>query len=161
MAELQSHSQNLGLQVKKLQDALMSQEAMISVMSVDFQKQNAEDRSDHSGQSNTKVKQRSFSESLTDLSAWDSPDMVRKQEEQMHSLRVLTPYSELSIDHSAALEVMKSKLTGCVQRPELYNLMGSSTPSLSDSVYSLQHSSHTQRTSPVSMLWLPYEMQTA
>nr|DBA19924.1 TPA: hypothetical protein GDO54_015680 [Pyxicephalus adspersus] len=150
VAELHSHSQNLGTQVKKLQEALVSQEAMISVISVDLQKKNAEDNiNKRTGPLQSDMKQRSFSESLTDLSAWDSPDMVRKQE-QVHSLRGLTPFSELSIDRSAELDVMKSKSSGCVKQLEQYDLLGSSTPSLSDSAYSLQQSIHTQRTSPVS-----------
>ncbi|KAM9305648.1 pericentrin [Gastrophryne carolinensis] len=150
VAELQSHSQNLGTQVKKLQEALKSQEAMISVISVDLQKQTFEEKSTKPHvQSRTKEKHRSFSESVTDLSAWDSPDMVRKQEEPTHSLGVVTPYSELSIDQSAIMGVMKSKSSGCILQSENYNLEESSSPSLSDSVYSLQQSIDTQRTSPV------------
>ncbi|CAI9556637.1 unnamed protein product, partial [Staurois parvus] len=148
VAELHSHSQNLGAQVKKLQEALASQEAMISVISVDLQKHSIEDKvNKHIGSTQSDVKQRSFSESLTDSSAWESPDMVRKLEEQAQSLRGLTPFSELSINHSAELDGMKSKSSGCVKQLVQYNLLGSSTSSLSDSVYSLQHSS--QKTSPV------------
>lgn len=151
MSELHSHSQNLGTQVKKLQQALLSQEAMISVISVDLQKQNAEDKViKPNGSSHSDLKQRSFSESLTDLSAWDSPDMVRKQEEQVHTLRGLTPFSELSINYSADLNVIKS--SGCVKQLDQYNLRSVTPSSLSDSVYSMQHSIHTQRTSPVSII---------
>ncbi|XP_073489796.1 pericentrin isoform X2 [Aquarana catesbeiana] len=150
VSELHSHSQNLGAQVKKLQEALASQEAMISVISMDLKKHNVEDTVDKpNGSARSDMKQRSFSESLTDSSAWDSPDMIRKQEEQVQSLRGLASFSELSINHSAELDAMKSKSFGCVKQLEQYNLLGSSTPSLSDSIYSLQHSSHTQKTSPV------------
>ncbi|XP_077304306.1 pericentrin isoform X2 [Lithobates pipiens] len=150
VSELHSHSQKLGAQVKKLQEALASQEAMISVISMDLKKHNVEDTIDKcNGSARSDMKQRSFSESLTDSSAWDSPDMIRKQEEQVQSLRGLASFSELSINHSAELDAMKSKSFGCVKQLEQYNLLGSSTPSLSDSIYSLQHSSHTQKTSPV------------
>lgn len=151
MSELHSHSQNLGAQVKKLQEALASQEAMISVISMDLKKH--EDTVDKpNGSARSDMKQRSFSESFTDSSAWDSPDMIRKQEDQVQSLRGLASVSELSINHSAELDAMKSKSFGCVKQLEQYNLLGSSTPSLSDSVYSLQHSIDTQKTSPVSIL---------
>ncbi|XP_040213527.1 pericentrin isoform X2 [Rana temporaria] len=148
VSELHSHSQNLGAQVKKLQEALASQEAMINVISMDLKKH--EDTVDKpNGSARSGMKQRSFSESFTDSSAWDSPDMIRKQEDQVQSLRGLASVSELSINHSAELDAMKSKSFGCVKQLEQYNLLGSSTPSLSDSVYSLQHSIDTQKTSPV------------
>ncbi|XP_044159306.1 pericentrin isoform X1 [Bufo gargarizans] len=134
VAELQTHSQNLGTQVKRLQDALVSQEAMIALMAVDLPKMNSEDLK-HKPDLSRPGKATSFSESLTDLSTWDSPEMVRKQEEAIHSLGAFTPFSELSIDHSA--ELMRSK-SSCIKRPEHCDLLGSSTPSLSGSNFSAE-----------------------
>ncbi|XP_075685669.1 pericentrin isoform X2 [Rhinoderma darwinii] len=134
VAELQTHSQNLGTQVKKLHDALVSQEAMITLMAGDLQKKNFEDLK-QKPELPRPGKARSFSESLTDWSTWDSPEMVRKQEEAIHSLRAFTPFSELSIDHSA--ELMRSK-SSCIKRPGHCDLLGSSTPSISESNFSEQ-----------------------
>ncbi|XP_071977619.1 pericentrin isoform X2 [Engystomops pustulosus] len=136
VAELQTHSLNLSTQVKKLQEALVSQEAMLALMSGDLPDKNIEDVT-HKSDLSRPGKSKSFSESLTDLSTWDSPDMVRKQEEAMHSLRAFTPFSELSIDHSA--ELMRSK--SCNRRPEGRELIGSSSPSLSESNFSAQRAS--------------------
>ncbi|KAM4024863.1 pericentrin isoform 2-T2 [Anomaloglossus baeobatrachus] len=136
VSELQTHSQKLGTQVKKLQDALVSQEAMIALMSGDLPKKNVENLS-HKPDLSRPGKATSFSESLTDLSTWDSPEMVRKQE-AVHSLGAYTPFSELSIAPSA--EIIRSKST-CIRRPEDCDLLGSSTPSLSESNFSAQRAS--------------------
>ncbi|XP_066431819.1 pericentrin isoform X2 [Eleutherodactylus coqui] len=137
VAELQTHSQNLGTQVKKLHDALVNQEAMIALMSGDLPQKNLEDVN-HKPDLSRHAKEGSFSESLTDLSTWDSPEMVRKQEEAIHSLRTLTPFSDLSIDPSA--EIMRSK-SSFLKRPEHSDLLGSSTPSISESNFSTQRES--------------------
>ncbi|XP_069839189.1 pericentrin isoform X2 [Dendropsophus ebraccatus] len=137
VAELQTHSQNLGTQVKRLQDVLISQEAMIALMSGDLPKRSFEDLKLKPELSRPE-KASSFSESLTELSTWDSPDMVRKQEEAVHSMGAFTPFSELSIDHSA--ELMRTK-SSCIKRPERCDLLGSSTPSLSESNFSAQRAS--------------------
>ncbi|XP_056392614.1 pericentrin [Hyla sarda] len=129
VAELQMHSQNLGTQVKKLQDVLVSQEAMIALMSGDLTK-----CVKHMPDLSRPGKARSFSESVTDLSTWDSPEVVRKQEEATHSLGAFTPFSELSIDHSADLMISKFSC----KRTDSCNLLGSSTPSLSESNFSAQ-----------------------
>ncbi|XP_063789326.1 pericentrin [Pseudophryne corroboree] len=143
VAELQSHSQNLGTQVKKLQEALVSQEAMITLVSGDFHSQNIEDQRKREISSIPSVKPKSFSESLTDLSTWESPEMVRKQEEQIQSLRVCTSFSELSIDHSAELDFIRPKSSDHGKQPEERDLLASSTPSLSGSNFSMQHSNNT------------------
>ncbi|XP_075036545.1 pericentrin [Mixophyes fleayi] len=147
VAELQSHSQNLGTQVKKLQEALVSQETMINLVSGEFHRKHLEDQKNKPDMSVPSMKPKSFSESLTDLSTWDSPEMVRKQEEQIHSLRVFTSFSELSVDHSAELDFIRSKSSGHVKQPEQGDLLASSTPSLSGSNFSMQHSNNTQRAS--------------
>ncbi|KAM3916606.1 pericentrin [Leptodactylus fuscus] len=131
VAELQTHSQNLSTQVKKLHEALVNQEAMIALMP----KKNFEEVKPDLSRPG---KATSFSESLTDLSTWDSPEMVRKQEEAIHSLGAFTPFSELSIDPSA--ELMRSK-SSCIKRSEHCDLIGSSTPSLSESNFSAQQTS--------------------
>ncbi|XP_077128520.1 pericentrin isoform X3 [Ranitomeya variabilis] len=140
VAELQTHSQKLGTQVKKLQDALVSQEAMIVLMSGALPEENFDLK--HNPDPSRPGKATSFSESLTDSSTWDSPEMVRKQEEAVHSLGAFTPFSELSI--APSVELTRSKST-CIKRPEHCDLLGSSTPSLSESNFSAQ------RASPVSL----------
>ncbi|XP_077128519.1 pericentrin isoform X2 [Ranitomeya variabilis] len=136
VAELQTHSQKLGTQVKKLQDALVSQEAMIVLMSGALPEENFDLK--HNPDPSRPGKATSFSESLTDSSTWDSPEMVRKQEEAVHSLGAFTPFSELSI--APSVELTRSKST-CIKRPEHCDLLGSSTPSLSESNFSAQRAS--------------------
>eukprot|EP00079_Xenopus_tropicalis_P017660 XP_004917947.1 PREDICTED: pericentrin isoform X3 [Xenopus tropicalis] len=143
VAELQSHSQNLGAQVQKLQKTLESQEVTIASMSEELQKQNVEGRYNIASDLRAYTKPRSFTESLTDLSDWDSPDMVRKQEEHMHSMRVFTPFSELSIAYSTDRDPIPSKSSEYQKQTIQYDLLGSRTPSLSGSNFSAQ------RTSPV------------
>ncbi|XP_073502858.1 pericentrin isoform X2 [Phyllobates terribilis] len=138
VAELQTHSQKLGTQVKKLQDALVSQEAMLVLMSEALPEKNFDDVK-HKPDLSRPGKATSFSESLTDLSTWDSPEMVRKQDEAVHSLGAFTPFSELSIAPSA--DLVRSKST-CIKRSsEHHDLLGSSTPSLSESNFSAQGAS--------------------
>ncbi|XP_069589372.1 pericentrin isoform X2 [Ranitomeya imitator] len=136
VAELQTHSQKLGTQVKKLQDALVSQEAMIVLMSGALPEDNFHPK--HKPDPSRPGKATSFSESLTDLSTWDSTEMVRKQEEAVHSLGAFTPFSELSI--APSVELTRSKST-CIKRAEHCDLLGSSTPSLSESNFSAQRAS--------------------
>ncbi|XP_018091514.1 pericentrin isoform X2 [Xenopus laevis] len=143
VVELQSHSQNLGAQVQKLQKTLESQEVTIASMSEELQKQNMEGRYNVASHIRGYTKPRSFTESLTDLSDWDSPDMVRKQEEHIHSMRVFTPFSELSIAYSTDCDPIPSKSSEYQKQTLQYDLLGSSTPSLTGSNYSAQ------RTSPV------------
>ncbi|XP_073433634.1 pericentrin isoform X2 [Dendrobates tinctorius] len=136
VAELQTHSQKLGTQVKKLQDALVSQENMIVLMSGALPEKNLDLK--HMPDVSRPGKATSVSESLTDLSTWDSPEMVRKQDEAIHSLGAFTPFSELSI--APSVELIRSKST-CIKRPEHCDLLGSSTPSLSESNFSAQRTS--------------------
>ncbi|KAM4626955.1 pericentrin [Discoglossus pictus] len=91
----------------------------------------------------------SFIESVTEMSAWDSPEMVRKQEEHVHSLRGLTTYSDLSLEYSADLDYIPSKAFGNRKQYAQYDLhdLAPSTPSLTGSNYSLSHDTH--RSSPV------------
>ncbi|KAM4697863.1 pericentrin [Rhinophrynus dorsalis] len=147
VAELQSHSQNLGAHVQRLQETLGCQ-GMLTSMSEELQKQSQDDKLSKPSDQRASLKHTSFSESLTDMSAWDSPDMVRKQEENVYSGRVYTPFSELSIEYSTDLDHLPSKSSDQRTQPAQYDLIQSSTPSLSGSNYSLTHSG-THRTSPV------------
>ncbi|KAM8934137.1 pericentrin [Pelodytes ibericus] len=147
MAELQSYSQNLGAQVQRVQDSLLHREATIPTMS--RQLQNQEDRRNNPYDLSAYVKPGSFTDSLTDLSAWDSPDMVRKQEDQVHSLRVFTPFSDISIECSNEHHVIPSKSSVQLTQPGQFDHLGSGPPSFTGSSYSRAVSNDTERSSPV------------
>uniref|UniRef100_A0A8C5Q5F6 Pericentrin/AKAP-450 centrosomal targeting domain-containing protein n=1 Tax=Leptobrachium leishanense TaxID=445787 RepID=A0A8C5Q5F6_9ANUR len=123
MAESQSHSQCHETEVQNLQ----------------------EDRLNNLYDLSAFAKPRSFTDSLTDMSAWDSPDMVRKQEEQNHSLRVFTPFSDISIERTNEHNLKSSVL---LTQPAQHVRLESSTPSLTGSNYSIPLSD-TQRSSLV------------
>ncbi|KAG8432539.1 hypothetical protein GDO86_016975 [Hymenochirus boettgeri] len=144
VAELKSHSQNLEAQVQKLQKHLESQEFAITSMSEELQNQNMEGRQYTFTHMRSFVKPRSFTESLTDLSDWDSPDMVRKQEERLNSVRAYTPFSDLSIEYSTDHDVIPSKSSEYKKQPTNCDVLVSRSPSLNRSRYSDAH-----RSSPV------------
>ncbi|CAH2306341.1 Hypothetical predicted protein [Pelobates cultripes] len=136
MAELQPHSDNLQAEEQKRPD-------------VSEQQQTQEDQMNNLYDLSAFLKPRSFTESLTDMSAWDSPDMVRKQEEQNHSLRVFTPFSDISIECTNERNLIPSKTSVQLTRPNQHDHLVSSTPSLSGSNYSIPISNDTHRSSLV------------
>ncbi|XP_063286110.1 pericentrin isoform X2 [Pelobates fuscus] len=135
MAELQPHSDNLEAEKQKQPD-------------VSEQQQTQEDRMNNLYDLSAFLKPRSFTESLTDMSAWDSPDMVRKQE-QNHSLRVFTPFSDISIECTNERNLIPSKTSVQLTLPNQHDHLESSTPSLSGSNYSIPISNDTHRSSLV------------
>ncbi|MEE6490797.1 hypothetical protein FKM82_016005 [Ascaphus truei] len=155
MVELQTHSQSLRVKVQKLQEALGCQETTIASLSMELQ-QYSHEMQDGRGNNPSEPlkaadKPRSFRDSLTDMSTWDSPEMLRKQEDNMHSLQALTPFFELSMEYSADLDLIQSKSSVFLTRPVQFipHDLGSSTPSLTGSSYSMQDSHETHSSSPV------------
>ncbi|XP_053327936.1 pericentrin [Spea bombifrons] len=137
MAELQHHLQNYGALGHRFKEA--------SIYNMSEQQESHEHQRNNTNDLKT-IKTGSFTESLTDMSAWDSPEMVRKQEEAMNSLRAFTPLSLLSIECSNEPNFVSSKSSGHVSRLDPPHDRVFSTPSVAGSTYSIPPSN--DRSSP-------------
>ncbi|XP_078537562.1 pericentrin isoform X6 [Lissotriton helveticus] len=126
VANLVTHIENLKTQIKHLQETLLQQESEIAnrdkeLFNLRKEIQTMQDLREtpkggfgsfyHISDTSTDVRQ-DYTNTLIDMSSWDSPEVVRKQEssiEHRHSFHRATPFSEISAVHSTDLEITSAK----------------------------------------------------
>nr|XP_014424104.1 pericentrin isoform X6 [Pelodiscus sinensis] len=168
IADLKTHSGNLKAQIKQLQDTLLIQKAeMTDKPREDLKKQCQQILAFHQTPDSMKCKlnnllhntahaeetPQDFEGLVMDMTSWDSPEIVRKQEtstELQPSLH-LTPFSEVNSVHSTDFEMMPNKSSviegetpGLSGYPSLYAntnegavaRLDLKSPALSESTYS-------------------------
>ncbi|XP_069081596.1 pericentrin-like [Pleurodeles waltl] len=126
VTDLLTHIENLKTQIKHLQETLLKQESEIANRDEELSHlrqeiQTLQERRElpkgsfdsffHKG--DTSIDERKdYTATLIDMSSWDSPEVVRKQEssiEHHHSLHRATPFSEISAVHSTDMEMTLAK----------------------------------------------------
>uniref|UniRef100_A0A8C0J0U5 Pericentrin n=1 Tax=Chelonoidis abingdonii TaxID=106734 RepID=A0A8C0J0U5_CHEAB len=128
IADLKTHSRNLKTQIKQLQETLLTQEAEVTDKArelQDLKKQCQQILEFHQTPDSMKCKLNNLSQNtehdkespkdfkrlVMDMTSWDSPEIVRKQEtsiELQPSLH-LTPFSEVDSVHSTDFEMKHNK----------------------------------------------------
>uniref|UniRef100_A0A8C4WC90 Pericentrin n=1 Tax=Gopherus evgoodei TaxID=1825980 RepID=A0A8C4WC90_9SAUR len=183
IADLKTHSRNLKTQIKQLQETLLTQEAEMTDKArelQDLKKQCQQILEFHQTPDSMKCKLNNLSQNtehdkespkdfkclVMDMTSWDSPEIVRKQEtstELQPSLH-LTPFSEVDSVHSTDFE-MKHNKSSVVQgdTPGLLGYQGLYTntneeavvrlhlksPAFSESTYSIPEYQNTDKRIPV------------